>query len=451
MTSLLQVVIPMAGLGSRFREYGFRTNKYLLPIDVSMETMIERAICSLDISVPCQYIFILREEDGPDVYLRELLGQIAKKHAFSYEIASVSTLTEGPASTVYEARHLLQPDLPLLVSNSDQVLEWDFSGFLKGCMGYDGCVLTYTPSYPLTVGAKDKHSFLRLEEGKVIRCAEKIVLSEHALVGVHYFQKASTFVEAYLYMQEHNLRAPNQEFYLSLAYQAMIEQGKTIGYVDLSEQKGTFYPVGEPEDYFMYLYQKGGYRTKFQSLIEDMVLFENDKVRVRYEVSRDDRNIKNQGFLLFLEGYADMGDICLTHNDITDGDIYTHSLCHFIHIELFDESHRATLTKERIWNVYEFTRGWFLGNFSPSILDTSDFEIGILSHTKGETWPFHYHQEADEYNVLLQGKMLLNNHLLESNTQFVLYKNEIACPFFLEDCRVLCIKSPSRPKDKHIV
>ena len=92
-----------------------------------------------------------------------------------------------------------------------------------------------------------------------------------------------------------------------------------------------------------------------------------------------------------------------------------------------------------------------MGHFSPSILDTTDFEIGLLSHKKGEVWPFHYHAEADEYNVLLKGKMLLNNHVLEPNTQFVLYKNEIACPFFLEDCQVLCIKSPSCPKDKHVV
>ena len=52
---MLQIVIPMAGIGSRFAEYGFKMNKYLLPINVSMELMIEKAILSLNINVSCNY------------------------------------------------------------------------------------------------------------------------------------------------------------------------------------------------------------------------------------------------------------------------------------------------------------------------------------------------------------------------------------------------------------
>jgi dTDP-glucose pyrophosphorylase len=55
----IQVVIPMAGIGSRFKTYGFKKNKYLLPINTDLNPMIETAIDSLGINVPCKYYFII--------------------------------------------------------------------------------------------------------------------------------------------------------------------------------------------------------------------------------------------------------------------------------------------------------------------------------------------------------------------------------------------------------
>ena len=51
-------------------------------------------------------------------------------------------------------------------------------------------------------------------------------------------------------------------------------------------------------------------------------------------------------------------------------------------------------------NLNEMWRGWFIGNFEPSILKTENFEVGLLSHRKGEVWPKHYHAVATEYNLL---------------------------------------------------
>jgi NDP-sugar pyrophosphorylase family protein len=123
----MQVVIPMAGIGSRFKEYGFKTNKYLLPIDLELHYMIEKAIVSLDISGPCTYFFIINEENGVDASLRKILFDICIKYGFSYSIKSVDKLTEGPASTVYTIVDALDMDSPLFVSNSDQVLDWNFA------------------------------------------------------------------------------------------------------------------------------------------------------------------------------------------------------------------------------------------------------------------------------------------------------------------------------------
>ena len=96
-------------------------------------------------------------------------------------------------------------------------------------------------------------------------------------------------------------------------------------------------------------------------------------------------------------------------------------------------------------------RGWLIGDFEPSVHRTKDFEVGVLTHAKGEFWPKHYHAEATEINVLLEGKMLINDEIIETGDIFVFEPSEAAEPTFLEDCKVLCIKTPSKPGDKYEV
>lgn len=104
-----------------------------------------------------------------------------------------------------------------------------------------------------------------------------------------------------------------------------------------------------------------------------------------------------------------------------------------------------------IRNLSEFTRGWFIGDFSPSVLQSKDFEVGILKHPKGQKWAYHYHAVATEYNVLLSGKMIIQGITIEPNTVFVLSPNEISDSEFVEDCTILCVKTPSIPGDKFLV
>lgn len=102
----------------------------------------------------------------------------------------------------------------------------------------------------------------------------------------------------------------------------------------------------------------------------------------------------------------------------------------------------------RVTKLTDYVRGWFIGNFSPSVLNTTDFEVGVLTHHKDEKWPSHYHKESIEYNVLVTGKMVVQGKELNSGDVFVFEKGEIADPIFLEDCTVVCVKVPSIPSDK---
>lgn len=504
---MLQVVIPMAGVGSRFKSYGFNVNKYLLPVNIELESMIELAIVSLGITVPCRYFFIINEEAGYDYDLRRILSQICSKNSFLYTIASVDQLTEGPASTVYHIHDLLDMSLPLLVSNSDQVLgskvdvrrtvtfgndanevkasSWKFGSFWDSCQGFDGCVLTYTPSYPLKLGDSDKHSFVRLDASScAVEFAEKIVLSDRALVGVHYFSSGDVFVRAYQSMVALNLRAPNGEFYLSLCYEAMIRDNFSVGIYDLNVGD-RFYPVGEPDDYFRYLYSVGGYSHSVQSLIEyqgregsNIVFFDSSSVQgatrnsclqpensvglrptefvsVSHMEVRGclDTNyvINNPGLILWIRGSGyDIDPMCITRRVVRVSDMELGGgNARYISIAMDDVMRDLVMSLDQdTWTIDSFVRGWFIGDFEPSILRTKTWEMALLKHSKGEKWDFHYHSQADEVNVLLSGRMMLNGHEIRARNVFTIPKKQIACPLFLEDCVVLCIKTPSVIGDK---
>lgn len=102
-----------------------------------------------------------------------------------------------------------------------------------------------------------------------------------------------------------------------------------------------------------------------------------------------------------------------------------------------------------VLKLTDFTRGWIIGNFEPSLLKTRDFEVGVLIHKKHEVWPKHYHKVGTEYNVLISGSMTIANTTISPGDVFVFNPMDVADPVFHEDCIVVCVKVPSMPGDKY--
>jgi quercetin dioxygenase-like cupin family protein len=102
-----------------------------------------------------------------------------------------------------------------------------------------------------------------------------------------------------------------------------------------------------------------------------------------------------------------------------------------------------------ISRIENFVRGWFVGNFEPSIHKTEAFEVGVVSHKMGEIWPAHYHKESREINLLISGKMRIQGRDINEGDIFVLEPWEIADPVFLEDCKVLVVRNASVKGDKY--
>jgi len=414
------VVIPMAGLGSRFADFGFKTNKYLLPVDSKLTPMIHEAVKTIGASEDAKFVFVIRRDQVADVE-----PVVASLNLPNFHVHVIDEMTDGPASTVYELRQLLETDEELIVSNSDQVLEWNFDAFIETARGYDGCVLTYNPRYDLELGDIDKHSFIAKDEnGKIVKVAEKRVLSLDALVGVHYYTQARHFLRAYEYMILHNVRAPNGEFYMSNSYQALLELGYNVGNHALGSREN-FWPVGEPMDYFAFL-KKNGWELKKHAFDGAPILFISTPGS--YTLS---------GVLGYIEGPS-AGLITRINGKFEIGEGES---CVFVEQDVYFASTHVT----------NFIRGWFIGNFEPAIYKTREYEVGILHKSKTDPLDFHYHKEATEYNVFVKGDMEINGERLTPGQHFILDRNQTSCPIFHEDSIVLCVKLPSAPADKYAI
>ena len=105
----------------------------------------------------------------------------------------------------------------------------------------------------------------------------------------------------------------------------------------------------------------------------------------------------------------------------------------------------------QIKQLADYHKGWFLGNFEPSLLKTESFEASIMRFKKDEYVAPHTHRIATEYNVLIEGKMSIQNTIINRNEIFILEPYEITDPIYLEDCTLLVIKVPSVPGDKYDV
>ena len=105
----------------------------------------------------------------------------------------------------------------------------------------------------------------------------------------------------------------------------------------------------------------------------------------------------------------------------------------------------------KVHKIKEMKGGWFIGDFEPSVLRTDLFEVALHVHKKGEHHDTHYHSIATEYNVLIEGRMKIAGRIIESGDIFIFEPEEVADPIFLEDCKIICVKTPSVIGDKYVI
>lgn len=234
----MNVVIPMVGLGKRFSDAGFVKPKPL--IGVRNKTIIEHSIESLGIEG--NYIFIIRTSE-----FSEELKFILKSLKPECKIIETEQITEGSASSILLAKHLINNEEELITTNCDQRTDWDHDKFINFCKksDSDGVVVTY-PYDGILVNEKSPYSFIDVDiDGNAKRLEEKFAISEYALCGIHYWKNGKDFVSSAEEMIKNNDRI-NNEFYVAKTYNYLIKKNKKIKHFPL--KKSEFFSLGTPED-----------------------------------------------------------------------------------------------------------------------------------------------------------------------------------------------------------
>jgi NDP-sugar pyrophosphorylase family protein len=237
----ISVVIPMAGLGKRFQDAGFENPKPF--IDVAGKPMIERVLENLRLE-NAHYYLIARKEHVKTQ--KKLIQQL--HDAFPVTLIELGDLTEGTACTVLYARHYIENESPLLIANSDQIIDINVKSFVRDCIArkLDGSILTF-----IDEERNPKWSFAKIDQnGLVTEVKEKKAISQHATVGIYLFSKGKDFVESAVDMIVHNDRV-NNEFYTCPTYNYAIRKGKRIGIYNI--EATAMHGIGTPEDLDRYI------------------------------------------------------------------------------------------------------------------------------------------------------------------------------------------------------
>ncbi len=233
---LIQIVVPMAGLGTRFQAAGYEAPKPF--INILDKPMIQWVTESM---TPSQWLynftFLCQNEHLKEAKYNNILKSITPKS----QIVRVLKTTEGAACTVLLGVDKLNPSQPLVLANSDQWIEAPIDEFIEDAInsGCDGSIMTFKAT-------EDKWSYARVNKlGRVVEVAEKVPISEHATVGIYYFKHAQDFIDAAFSMVRKNIRTQG-EFYVCPVYNELISSNKRVKIFEI--ERDLMHGLGTPED-----------------------------------------------------------------------------------------------------------------------------------------------------------------------------------------------------------
>jgi NDP-sugar pyrophosphorylase family protein len=232
---MLNIVVPIAGRGSRFQSEGYSLPKPLIP--VHERPMIELVVKNIRPKEAHRFIFLALAEHLKAHPMAAVLKSIAPDCV----VVSVDSVTEGAACTVLLAKEHINNSDGLMIANSDQWVDCDIETYLRGMAGRDGLIMTMSANDP-------KWSYVRRDSaGRVTEVVEKKVISNEATVGIYNFRSGADFVRGAERMIAKQLRV-NGEFYVAPVYNELIGDGMDIGIFNVGAEMDGMYGLGIPSD-----------------------------------------------------------------------------------------------------------------------------------------------------------------------------------------------------------
>jgi len=229
----------MGGLGSRFSKAGYTTPKPLIEVDG--KPMFMRALDSFAGISDIRHIFVIRKEHD-DAYN---LGARIRQQLPDAKIAVLDHDTAGAVESCLAAQDLIDDALPISVADCDIYFE-SKAYFDKISADRtpipDGMLLTFPSDDP-------RYSYVELDNsGRVVRTAEKVVISNHAILGGYFFKSGKLFKELALEFLSKPLPANLKEYFMSHLFNLLLESNGTIEIADVDKK----YIFGAPEELSAY-------------------------------------------------------------------------------------------------------------------------------------------------------------------------------------------------------
>jgi NDP-sugar pyrophosphorylase family protein len=240
----MQLVIPMSGIGQRFKNAGYTLPKPF--IQISGKPMVQHVV-EMFPGVN-DVLFIVNREHFNDFELN--IQSRLLEIATSAEIVVIDNHKFGPAWAIKQARDFIKLDVPVVVNYCDFSCIWNFPEFKKELYsGIDGLIATYSGFHPHML-RNAQYAYLQFDESdNLVQIQEKHPftsepMSEPASSGTYGFGTGQILLDA-VDVQIKNDDSYNNEFYSSLTYKNMISSGKIIKKFEIER----FFQWGTPEDF----------------------------------------------------------------------------------------------------------------------------------------------------------------------------------------------------------
>ena len=243
---MINIVLPMAGAGSRFQNAGYSLPKPFIDIDGKM--MIERVLDG--VRFPNAHYTLIIREDFEREYA-DLLQKISREYFVAFE--SVEKVTQGASCTALAALEIINNSTPVVFVDSDNIFaNGSFSDFLENAIvsKIEGSLLTVNSN-------KNCFSYAKVQNGFVTETREKEVISSHAITGAYYFGHGSDFCRCAIEMMMYGDRQKN-EYYMSNVYNRAIKKGLRVSVFDIPLEK--WHCVGTPDQLEEFLTNKNLFR-----------------------------------------------------------------------------------------------------------------------------------------------------------------------------------------------
>lgn len=225
----MKVIIPMAGMGDRFVQRGYKDPK---PLIKAGDKRIIEYILDL-FSEEDEIVFICNENHLNETNIKNVLSELRPDS----KIVSIGQHKKGPVYTVKPHYDLIDDSEEVLVCYCDNPFIWDRSDFISHVRenDYDGCILTHTGMHPHTLNST-KMAFLKVDGKKVLEIKEKECytddpMSEHASTGAYYFKSGKILKKYFDKLMSLNINYGG-EYYATLVYNLLIDSGLKVGYYD---------------------------------------------------------------------------------------------------------------------------------------------------------------------------------------------------------------------------